>query len=264
MRRIISRTEAGLARPRKALAQAPKLRGDLFVHHTVTPDRADPFASWRLVQQAAFGRGFTDISYTYGIEQDATILEGRSPAAVGAHTEGYNSTAHAIVFIGNYETDRLTDAQIDAFRWLRLQLVARGELTPGHRVRPHRAVKATACPGRNIWEPLPWWVLMQPWEPPAPPPVVPAPPAAGDWTEEMLMALPELSRANRTAQAADPNKFQQTKNLQGLLQAANRTIAIDGDFGPGTETELRAWQHAAGCQVTGSTTQETWRTLLGA
>lgn len=260
--RIVSRAEAGLAAPKKPLATARLLRSELFVHHTVTPDRSDPFASWRLVQQAAFGRGFTDISYTYGIEGDATILEGRSPLAVGAHTEGWNVTAHAIVFIGNYETDVLTDEQIDAFRWLRLQLVARGQLTPAHRTRPHRAVKATACPGRNVWSPIPWWSLMQPWQPPTPPPPPPAP--KGDWTEEMIVALPELSRANRAAQAADANKHQQTKNLQGLLQAANRNVAIDGDFGPGTENELRTWQQAAGCQATGTTTEETWRTLLGA
>lgn len=264
--RIVSRAEAGLAAPRKKLAAAKTLRAELFLHHSVTPPTPDdPLGAWRKVQDAAFGRGFDDISYTFGVHlATGTILEGRSPSAVGAHTESYNATAHAIVLIGNLDApDPPTMQAVDAVRWLRTQMVARQLLTSGHRFRPHRAVKATACPGRYtmaIWDA---WTV--PWQPPTPPPApLPSVPAGGDWTEEMIVALPELSRAHRAAQAADANQHQQTKNLQGLLQAANRTCAIDGDFGPATETELRAWQHAAGCQVTGTTTQETWRTLLGA
>lgn len=245
------------------MATAPVLRAEAFTHHTVIDPTGDPLADWRAVQRAAFGRGFDDISYTYGVHPDGTCLEGRLPKYVGAHTSGYNRTAHAIVFLGNYENRQLTEQQIEAYRWLRtVHLPAAEVLTPGHRMRPHRSVVATACPGRNVWSAIPWYALLQPWCPPPAPPA--PPPPVADWTEEMIVALPVLSRARRVEQAADPNLHQQTKNLQGLLQAANRTCAIDGDFGPGTETELRAWQTAAGCVVTGTTTQETWRTLLGA
>lgn len=262
--RIVSRAEAGVEPPRRPLVAARARRAELFLHHSVTPPVPDdPHEAWRKVQDAAFGRGFDDISYTFGVHlATGTILEGRSPSTVGAHTEGYNPTAHAIVLIGNLDDpDRPTMQAVDAVRWLRSQMVARDLLTSAHRFRPHRAVKATACPGRYTVAIWPEWTVA--WQPPTPTPPPPAPPG-NDWTEETIMALPELSRANRAAQAADPNQHQQTKNLQGLLQAANRSVAIDGDFGPATETELRSWQQAAGCVATGTATQETWRTLLGA
>ncbi len=67
----------------------------VFIHHTVTQHTADPLFDTRNVQNVAFGRGFSDISYTLLVHPDGTILEGRiydGKPAVGAHTKGYNST----------------------------------------------------------------------------------------------------------------------------------------------------------------------------
>lgn len=154
--RIVSRVEAGLAAPRKAISPARASRGELFLHHSVTTTSSDPLADWRTVQKAAFGRGFADISYTFGVHANGTILEGRSPFVEGAHTEGHNRSGHAIVLIGNYHAAQKTppplkptDAQVEAVRWLRCHMTGIQLLTPDHTFRPHQAVKQTACPGSS-------------------------------------------------------------------------------------------------------------------
>lgn len=147
--RIVTRTEAGLAAPRKAIPPGPSTRKRLFLHHSVTPLSSDPLADWRTVQAAAFGRGFADISYTWGIHLPSRcVLAGRSPHVVGAHTEGFNETAHAVVLIGNYEND--SPMNLDVIGELRAELVRAGWLTPDHTFDPHRAVQQTACPGSKI------------------------------------------------------------------------------------------------------------------
>lgn len=148
--KIVTRAEAGLANPKKPLSPASRQRALLFLHHSVTRVTPDPRADWRRVQAAAFSRGFGDISYTWGVHPNGTVLEGRSPATAGAHTEGYNSTAHAICLIGNYDTEyHPTDAVIAAVQNLRVHLVNAGFLTSAHDFRYHRQVKATDCPGKR-------------------------------------------------------------------------------------------------------------------
>jgi hypothetical protein len=58
---------------------------------------------------------------------------------------------------------------------------------------------------------------------------------------------------------------QPVRNLQGLLCAAGRTVDIDGEFGPGTDAALRAWQAAVQAPggVDGVAGAGTWGRLLG-
>lgn len=57
----------------------------------------------------------------------------------------------------------LEQAQIDAFRWRRAELVKAGVLAPNHEVREHRLLPsaATTCPGE--WVRAHWSDLLQPW-----------------------------------------------------------------------------------------------------
>lgn len=59
------------------------------------------------------------------------------------------------------------------------------------------------------------------------------------------------------------SKGQMVRNLQGLLNAAGRRIAIDGDYGYGTETTVKRYQQAAGLTVDGKAGTNTFRALLG-
>jgi hypothetical protein len=97
------------------------------------------------IGQAKFKAG---ISYTFVVSPDGTIWEGHSIDRRGSHTKNYNSKGRAIVLVGNYETATPTAAQQESAA----QLVAHGVRQgwwPTTRVRPHRAVRQTACPGNG-------------------------------------------------------------------------------------------------------------------
>lgn len=170
MPEIVSRATWGAA-PTRGRLEALKLPVDrLWLHHTVTAFSGDPHADARDVQAVAFSRGFQDVSYTWLVHPDGTILDGRG-LTVGAHTRGENRSSVAVALIGNYEELVPTDAQVASVRWLVALHVGLGALRPGryptggHRDAPGAA---TACPGRHAGAALERF--REPWTPaPAPP-----------------------------------------------------------------------------------------------
>lgn len=170
--RIVPRSEAGLLKPRRSYGKMKLPVGEVWVHHSVTPQTSDPFKDWRVVQNAAFGRGFADISYSFGFHPDGTILEGRGDG-VGAHTEGHNSTSYGLVLIGNYELREPTREQIDAVRWWVKWAKDSGRLRiAAYPTGGHRDLDATACPGKLAYPKIPEmrvaWSVPAPTPPPAP------------------------------------------------------------------------------------------------
>lgn len=163
---IVSRDQWGARAPVSGIwVKTPVSK--LYVHHSVTVPGASPYADMRRIDDIGRER-FGRFSYSYAIHPFGTVMEGAGER-VGAHTANQNSTSLGIVFIGNYETDKLTPEAIRAFRELRQELVVRGAVKPVHQVAPHRAVKSTACPGADVMRH--WDDLLQPAGPPqAPPP----------------------------------------------------------------------------------------------
>jgi hypothetical protein len=119
----------------------------LFAHHSVSgsPTTIEgEKAEMRNLERIARSRGFADFSYSYAIAPSGRIYEGRGRGIVGAHTVGYNSTAHAAVAMGNYDSQEPSAAMIESFKWLRGYLNA-------SKFRGHRDVNPTACPGRHLY-----------------------------------------------------------------------------------------------------------------
>jgi GH24 family phage-related lysozyme (muramidase) len=58
-------------------------------------------------------------------------------------------------------------------------------------------------------------------------------------------------------------KGKAVERLQRALSAAGRAVAVDGDFGPGTDRAVRAFQAAHGLQRDGVVGPGTWRALTG-
>ncbi len=143
---IRSRRSWGATSPTSPSRKVSWGRGTTFwLHHTVTkaPQTgiAAEKAAMRELQRIAFGREFFDISYSYVVFPSGRIYAGRGFGVSGAHTQGHNDDI-GVALCGNYETQKVTDAQKAAVLWLK------GKLGAGQ-MKPHCATYATACPGKN-------------------------------------------------------------------------------------------------------------------
>ncbi|SPP74324.1 peptidoglycan-recognition protein SC2 [Drosophila guanche] len=101
--------------------------------------------------------GWADIGYNFLIGGDGNVYEGRGWNAVGAHATNWNSKSIGISFLGNYNSDKITSAQITAAKGLLADAVSRGQIVSGYTLYGHRQVSATECPGTNIWNEIRTW-----------------------------------------------------------------------------------------------------------
>lgn len=137
---------------------------DLWAHHSVTVATDDAFADFRVVDRI-HQQQLGGVAYSYLIHPNGTIGEGQG-TNIGAHTLGWNDRAFGVCFIGNYMNDTPTSTAIDAFRWLRDDMIGTGLLVPGiyptggHRDAPGNS---TACPGDRLELALP--ALREPYSP---------------------------------------------------------------------------------------------------
>ena len=96
------------------------------------------------------------------------------------------------------------------------------------------------------------------------------PPLGGDWTKELIMALPTLRKGDGF-NAQNPQLKPDVKNGQGLLLAngykdqntSSPEDATDGLFGSGTELSTKQFQGSKGLAQDGVIGSKTWTVLLG-
>ncbi len=100
-------------------------------------------------------RGWWGIGYHYYIRKDGTIWRGRPEQWVGSHAgskNDYNKHSIGICFEGNFETEQMTDAQVEAGRELIADIESRYTIKE---ILGHDQVAATGCPGTNFrWDDL--------------------------------------------------------------------------------------------------------------
>lgn len=145
---LVGRSGWGAAPPKQTPVRIAEPVAHLFLHHSAGSDGGPQQVRnvQRFHQQT---RGWTDVAYSvlYSPEH-RTFFEGRGLGVAGAHTRGYNRTAHAVCVLGNYDLEPLPIHVIDD-----LAAFARWHEDAGHGpsvYTPHRAVGQTACPGRNL------------------------------------------------------------------------------------------------------------------
>ena len=92
-------------------------------------------------------KNWSGIGYHYFISRDGQIFRGRPEDTVGAHITGHNSKSIGVCFEGDYTTQTMPQAQLEAGKELVAYLKDRYKIT---KIKGHRDLMATSCPGINF------------------------------------------------------------------------------------------------------------------
>lgn len=113
----------------------------LILHHSAGSGSAEDIHSYHR------SLGWAGIAYHYYIRRDGSIWRGRPENMRGGHTTNWNWCALGVCFEGNFETEHMSQAQLQAGRELVADIVRR---YPAITVGVHRDYQQTACPGKNF------------------------------------------------------------------------------------------------------------------
>lgn len=243
-------------------APLPATEG-VFLHHSGGRAENGPQAvrDLEVVGQNEFGAG---ISYTFAVSPDGTIWEGHSIDREGSHTKRHNQRGRAIVLMGNFVTATPTAQQRESAAQLLAHGVRQGWWS-STRLRGHREVRATECPGDAGQATIPGIVARAkallaggaPIEPDGPP--TPQILGLGDTGEEVrfLQALlniitPKAKLGDRqplalsgtydARTAARVTEFQRWANgMLKLAGAEDGFLDEDGVAGPETLASIAFW-----------------------
>jgi hypothetical protein len=159
------RASWGAADP--VLPLRPHVPTRITIHHTATRiDTVRPLteklqALQRFSQSEsplAGGRvkpAWADVPYHYYIDPAGAVAEARDPSYAGDSNTPYDPAGHLLIVVeGNFEVDRLTDAQQRALEAVVPALAGRWGIA-GDRIAGHRDFAATACPGKQLYDFIP-------------------------------------------------------------------------------------------------------------
>lgn len=151
--KIVSRAEWRARAPRsRHVITLPTPR--LWLHHTAGNENG-PDGVLAIQRFHMDVRRWSDIAYSFLVDRDGNVYEGRGVGVAGGHTAGDNSWSHAICAMGNYDvtspSPTMLRAVADLVRHGRVQGWW-GDLTGGHRDAPGAS---TACPGRHLHAAIP-------------------------------------------------------------------------------------------------------------
>lgn len=134
---------------------------ELWLHHTAGDDDAGDNRQWAddvagIQAYHMDARHWSDIGYSFLVDQSGQVWEGRGAGVAGGHTKGRNTVSHGICAIGNFEIEHPSPEMIASLA----RLVAHGLLagwwatgiTGAHRDAPGAA---TACCGQNLVSHIP-------------------------------------------------------------------------------------------------------------
>jgi hypothetical protein len=236
---FVSRAEWG-ARPPKSRTTIGRSEG-MFTHYTAGPraaNRAAGIAQVRGIQAFHMGpqRGWADIGYSFLVDDEGTIYEGRGWGVAGGHTNGWNNRSHAVCAILN-DGQQPTAAMLNGLRWCHDEHDRR--YGRGFH-RSHRDVNSTSCPGDILHG---WMTSGMPTGPaPAPTPPPPSPAAnAGFRRYAAAMAARDLTRHSGVVRQG--MKGEHVRAVQNALNiVAGRNLSADGDFGQATAKAVTDFQ----------------------
>lgn len=143
----------------------------IIVHHTAESEKSSSVSGGDKIRSIYYyhakTRGWGDIGYNFLIDQDGKIYEGRAGGdyVVGGHAFCNNINTIGISLMGNFQVKKPSKAQIQALSNLSQALANKYRLDiskqnvfhgkKDHSLIGHQDVRATACPGDNLYKLLP-------------------------------------------------------------------------------------------------------------
>jgi N-acetylmuramoyl-L-alanine amidase len=169
---ILSRSDWAAKAPSTPMTtQVPNA---ILIHHTGSPAKPktplpDKMKSLQRFSQAseklADGRmkpAWPDVPYHFYIAVDGTIAEGRAITAVGDTNTAYDPKGYIQVVVeGNFETEKVTEAQSAALTSLLTWLTEKYKIKPAD-IKSHKQKAQTACPGKDLEAKLPEIIVRLP------------------------------------------------------------------------------------------------------
>jgi len=154
---IITKKEWGARAPTRPLTKIATPTPRLWIHHTATEQHGA--AGMRAIQRYHQDtKGWKDIAYSFVVDDDGSIFEGRGAGIQGGHTMGDDSRSHAICFMGDLQHRAPTAKAMIAAAELGRHGRDRRWWVPtcgGHRDNPYDDGNTTACPGDFLYKRLP-------------------------------------------------------------------------------------------------------------
>ena len=220
----------------------------ILVHHTATANssdtsRAHAYALARSIQNDHMNRrGFIDTGQHFTISRGGIVMEGRHRSlevlraghghVSGAHCVGQNDQAIGIENEGLYTSVAPPAALYEQLVTLCADICVQYGLSSSQ-IFGHRDFDATECPGDVLYARLPQL--------------------------RADVGARVRGRSWPTVRRADTGE--RVRTVQYLLRNAGQSVGVDGDFGPATETAVRAFQSGRGLGVDGVVGPNTWEKL---
>lgn len=134
---------------------------EFYVHHFgggITPPltTADAMSRVRSAQRSHVNNGWSDLGYSFLVDDFGNVYEGRGWGRSGAHTYGYNSRGHACAWIGDSTIQLPSSRAIAAIAGVAREGIKLGWLSPQPTTVAHRdRVPDTVCCGDPMYAYLP-------------------------------------------------------------------------------------------------------------
>lgn len=119
---------------------------ELWLHHFAS-EHHGPVGMRAIQQYHMDSRGWSDIAYSFCVDDNGDIYEGRGVGIAGGHTKGRNTVSHAICLMGNFHQRPVPRSAMQSVAALAAHGIDRGwwtSWTSGHRNAPGAS---TSCPG---------------------------------------------------------------------------------------------------------------------
>ena len=224
----------------------------LFIHHTASANSTDyslqhGFQLARDIQADHMTRpGWIDTGQHFTVSRGGHVMEGRHRSlealknghqdVLSAHCVGQNDKAIGIENEGTYTSVAPRAEHYAALADLATYICSQYKIRP-YQIYGHRNFNDTECPGDQLYALLP---------------TLRADVAARIGGDPTQPVWPSLKKGA---------KGEQVRVLQLLLRAWGSAITADGDFGPGTDTAVRAYQKEKTATVDGVAGGQTWGQL---